>query len=298
MDYRTSKFIILLVRMIPYVFKEALFRASKLALQVHGLKKWIFLLPIFYLGILETSYSQVSLFADELEAKEGQVVDFPILISGFKDIFSMQFSLNWDTTVLEFKEVHSYTENLPQFNKESIGITGVSSGKLVVVWFDNSLQGISITDSTELIRVKFEVIGQEGEASAISFSDVPAVIEFVDASSTEVEADLVDGAITIPEILISSTKFLQSPNGMRLFQNHPNPFNKHTTIQLFFNTVEWVTFTVTDAHGRPVYSDQFRSIIGHNDIQFSNELLPAAGIYNYTIQSEAYQLSRQMILLP
>lgn len=283
--------------MIPYIYKELNFLALRLRLQVSRFKKWMLLISIFCLGFSGISFSQVLLFTDNFEANEGQVVDVPISVSGFDDIFSMQFSLNWDTTVIRFKEVHSFTESLPQFTKESIGTTEVEAGKLIVVWFDNSLQGISLADSTHLLQVKFEVIGQGGEASDILFSDIPAVIEIVDASSTVIEATLAHGVISIPETL-TSTKFLQSPNGMRLFQNHPNPFNENTTIQLYFNTVEWVTFAVTDVQGRLVYSEQFRSTIGRNDIQLSKEILPAIGIYNYTIQAKAYQLSKQMILLP
>ena len=257
--------------------------------------KLCFVLLLFF---ATNGYAQITLYADNIEAEKGQVVDIPINIIGFKDILSMQFSLNWDTTVIKFQEVHSYTEELPQFGADGVGIGSASSGNLIVVWFDNSISGISVTDSTSLLTIKFEVIGFEGEKSPIIFSDTPALIEIVDVNATIIEPDLVNGEIGIPSELSTSIQTVQAQNGMRLFQNHPNPFNKNTTIQTFFNTPEWVTFTVTDAQGKSILEKRFRSNYGTNDILISKDQLPNSGIYNYTIQSEAYRLTKQMILLP
>jgi len=260
-------------------------------------KQLVGCLSFLLLG-MSALHAQVTLYADNFTADQGQVVDVPIRVAGFNDILSMQFSLNWDTTVIKFREVHSYTESLSQFGKEQVGITDASSGNLIVVWFDNSLNGVSIEDSTSLLILKFEVIGNEGDKSPVTFSNSPAVIEIVDISSTILEPDLLHGEVLIPLGMLTSSTFLQSPNGMRLFQNHPNPFDKHTTVQASFNKPEWVTFTITDAQGKSIYKERFQSKIGPNNLQISKEILPTSGTYNYTIQSEAYQLSKQMILLP
>ena len=257
-------------------------------------KLWLIILLFF----ATNGAAQITLYADSIEAERGQIVDVPINIIGFKDILSMQFSLNWDTTVVEFQEVHSYTEELPQFGPDGVGTGAASSGRLIVVWFDNSISGISVTDSSSILTVQFEVIGNEGEKSPIIFSDTPALIEIVDVNATIIEPDLVNGEIGIPSQLSTSTQTVQAQNGMRLYQNHPNPFNKNTTIQTSFNTPEWVTFTVTDAQGKSILEKRFRSNYGTNDILISKDQLPNSGIYNYTIQADAYQLTKQMILLP
>ncbi len=297
---RTSKPIILELN-IPHLSRKAAYSLlDLLSVLVH--RRFVVILSkswfVACLFIATNGYSQITLYADTVKAEQGQVVDIPINIVGFKDILSMQFSLNWDTTVIKFQEVHSYTEELPQFGADGVGIGSASSGNLIVVWFDNSISGISVTDSSSILTVQFEVIGSVGENSSIIFSDTPALIEIVDVNATVIEPDLVNGEIEIPAALSTSTHILQAQNGMRLFQNHPNPFNKNTTIKTSFNTPEWVTFTITDALGKSILKKRFRSNYGTNDIRISKDQLPNSGIYNYTIQSESYQLTKQMILLP
>ena len=240
---------------------------------------------------------QVSLLAESIEATTGQTVSIPIKVSGFKNIFSMQFSINWDSTVLDFKEVNGFTEELPQFGQDGIGDGSAASGKLIVVWFDNSLSGINLEDSTAILTLQFQVIGEEGAKSVIRFSDSPALIEIVDASSTILETVLIEGQVAVPD-MSTATTYLQAQNGMRLFQNHPNPFHRNTTIKTSFEKAELVLFTITDAQGRLVYREQFQSSSGINHISLDKHLFPTAGIYQYTIQGSKYQLSKQMIFLP
>jgi len=281
---------IALIKAFLYTSFTGLFR-------VNNLRETTVLLSFFLLFLTTKGTGQVSLLAESVEAITGQTISIPIKVVGFKDIFSMQFSINWDSTVLDFKEVNGFTEELPQFGKDGIGDGDVASGKLIVVWFDNSLSGINLEDSTAIMILQFQVIGEEGAKSTISFSDFPALIEIVDATSTILETVLIEGQVAVPD-MSTATTYLQAQNGMRLFQNHPNPFYRNTTIKTSFEKAELVLFTITDAQGRIVHSEQFQSSRGIKHIPLPQHLFPIAGIYQYTIQGSKYQLSKQMIFLP
>lgn len=266
-------------------------------LQVIAPRKTSVILHFFLLFFVYQGTAQVSFLADSLEAATGQTVNIPIKVVGFNNIFSMQFSINWDSTVLAFKEVQGFTEELPQFGQDGIGNASVTSGELIVVWFDNSLSGINLEDSTVIMIIQFQVIGEEGSESPIRFSDSPALIEIVDATSTILETVLIEGQVVVPD-MSTATTYLQAQNGMRLFQNHPNPFYRNTTIKTSFEEAELVLFTITDAQGRIVHQEQFQSSRGIKNILLPKHLFPTAGIYQYTIQGRNYQLSKQLIFLP
>ena len=240
-----------------------------------------------------TATAQITLFSNEDIANKGEIIDFPLKVKGFNDVVSLQFFINWDTTVLAFKEVHSFTDALPQFGEDLVGVQNVSEGKLIVLWLDNSLSGVNVADSTEIIVVRFEVIGEEGTASDIVFTDTEAI----DATSTILDIEVVNGEIAVPGNTTATT-FLQAQNGMRLFQNHPNPFYKNTTIKASFTTAEWVTLTITDTYGRSVFQERFQALNGINNILIDTEKLPVAGTYTYTLRSGHHQLSKQMIVVP
>lgn len=241
--------------------------------------------------------AQITLIAGDNIAAKGETIDIPLKVKGFNDIFSLQFSINWDTTVLAFKEVHSFTEALPQFSADGVGVEDVSDGQLIVIWFDNSLTGIDVVDSTEILFLRFEVIGEEGSKSAITFTNEPALIEAVDATSTILDVEIVDGEFAVPGNTTATT-FLQAQNGMRLFQNHPNPFYENTTIKASFTTAEWVILTITDTYGRSVYVERFQALNGINNIRIDTAQLGVAGTYTYTLRSGTHQLSKQMIVVP
>lgn len=249
---------------------------------------------LIYISCLTTTATaQITLFASDDIANKGETIDFPLKVKGFNDIFSLQFSINWDTTVLAFKEVHSFTEALPQFRADGVGVEDVSEGKLIVLWIDNSLTGVDVADSTEIIVVRFEVIGEEGTTSDIVFTETEAV----DATSTILDVEVINGEIAVPGNTTATT-FLQAQNGMRLFQNHPNPFYKNTTIKASFTTAEWVILTITDTYGRSVFEERFQALNGINNILIDTEKLPVAGTYTYTLRSGHHQLSKQMIVVP
>lgn len=85
------------------------------------------------------SQAQIELTLSDISGEPGQTIEVDLSISGFTDITSMQFSINWDSTVLDFKSVGNITEVLPAFTDKEIGLVETSSGALRVAWFDNTI---------------------------------------------------------------------------------------------------------------------------------------------------------------
>ena len=242
--------------------------------------------------------AQLSLVISDVTGEKGQTVEVNISVSGFNDIGSMQFSVNWDSTVLDFKALENLSDVLPDFSEKEVGLVETSAGIVRVAWFDNTITGVTIPDDTQLFTLKFELIGESGTNSAVTITDHPIVIEFTNQAGDKVElSSVTGGAVTVPDNITAVT-FLTAQNGVTLYQNEPNPFKAATKIKAIFPTVETVQFFITDISGRIVHQNNFSSVQGENTIVIERRLLGAPGTYYYTLQSEHYQLSRKMILVP
>ena len=245
-----------------------------------------------------STFAQLSLLVSGATGQPGQVVEVGIRLVGFEGVASMQFSVNWDSTVLAFDAIENLTTQLPDFTDQQIGLAETAVGAIRVAWFDNTLRGVTLPDSTQLFTLKFRIIGEPGVSSSVSVTNTPISIEFTSADSRVLEVDeIIDGVIVIPGNSTSIT-YLEALNGMQLHQNEPNPFNTSTNIKLYFSTNEPSHFFVSDAKGAIVYDKLFDPLVGEYIINISRAILGSPGIYYYTVQSGNYHLSKKMILLP
>ncbi len=90
----------------------------------------------------------------------------------------------------------------------------------------------------------------------------------------------------------------QQPKTFILRQNYPNPFNPTTTIEYELQKHQNVTLFITDALGKRVETilNNVSQDAGVYRIKFEGGSL-ASGIYFYTIQTEMFTDTKQMILI-
>ena len=86
--------------------------------------KKLLLLSITYVLLVLPLSAQLSLAVSNVNGEKGQIVEVGIGIAGFEEISSMQFSINWDSTILDFKSVENLTTVLPDFSEKEIGFSG------------------------------------------------------------------------------------------------------------------------------------------------------------------------------
>ena len=101
----------------------------------------------------------------------GSSITVPVTVSGFSGVTSFQFTLAWDSEVLQYVDNGGY--GLAFLRGGSFGKTRVSQGKLTVGWDDEELEGKALGDGTTLFTVTFNAVGGNGSSSSLSFSDDP-----------------------------------------------------------------------------------------------------------------------------
>jgi hypothetical protein len=109
----------------------------------------------------------------------GDTICVPITVDNFVDMNSLQMTIGWDETVLDFVGLNNLTTDLPAFNAGIFNTSDMltDAGTLTMNWFDPLGNTYSLDDGSILFEICFEVIGSLGETSPIEFLDNPTMIQ-------------------------------------------------------------------------------------------------------------------------
>ncbi|MFN7115185.1 MAG: cohesin domain-containing protein [Saprospiraceae bacterium] len=130
-------------------------------------------------------------------APSGTNVCLDVTAQGYNDILFMQFSLQYDTTKLQFVSVGSF--NLSGLDINSFGLPGsgaVPRGRITVSWSDPAVQGVTIPDGTNIFQVCFKILMTTG-SSSVNFVASPTPIEIVNGNSQFVTFSSKNGTVTV-----------------------------------------------------------------------------------------------------
>lgn len=141
----------------------------------------------------------VQLLLGESIGIPGQEICLPVTCENFSNVASMQFSLNWDPSVIEYTDI--IFGNLPALSLSNFGTLGTDEGELRVSWLDPTTSGVSLPDGAPLFEICFVPAGPPG-VSQVSFSNDPIPIEFIDAQTNELDFVGSAGQIIVPTNLV------------------------------------------------------------------------------------------------
>jgi gliding motility-associated-like protein len=119
-----------------------------------------------------------------ITANAGDNITVDIVVDGFTNILSFQYSMNWNASVLDYVSVTNITTQLGGFTAANFGISNTGLGQLAVSWFDPDVSGVSLPAGTVLYSLTFQVLNTN--ATTISFSGTPTPIEVIDGGSNSI----------------------------------------------------------------------------------------------------------------
>ncbi len=173
-------------------------------------------------GVISTCVRPVSIIGSQETAFENELVCVDFTVSGFDDLTTMQYTLNWDPGQLQFESVIPNDE-IRNLGPESFGLPvepNIGPGRMTVSWsFTNfSGGGITLDDGTEFFQVCYRVVGECETDAPITFSGDPTRIEVTNT--------VVEGAniVLVPQegmVEIGAC----DPTGLTLTANCPAPAN-------------------------------------------------------------------------
>jgi hypothetical protein len=119
----------------------------------------------------------LNLWISDAEVEKGTEFCLDVTMSEIKGLLSMQYSVRWDTKILEFKSVKGFT--LPFMDENDFGVHKTSEGILTAVWIDDNLQGVNKTDGDLVYQLCFTAVGNSGDETPVRFWSSPTPFEVV-----------------------------------------------------------------------------------------------------------------------
>ena len=183
-------------------------------------------------AFISTCVTPLQLFATSTQGNTGELVSIDIKSRGFRSLSSLQFSLNWDPSILEFESVIPL-ENLPNLSISGFGTPAqpnVGPGNLTMSWsfIDSEDPGVNLGDDLSIFTVNFRIIGDCETSSAVDFSSIPTLVE---AINTTIENDQqllrsVPIRLTNGEVNVGACE----PEGLLVFADCGGPVNLNEEI--------------------------------------------------------------------
>lgn len=165
------------------------------------LKISFFFLPLLLLSFVKPSITSVedntvlTLSVPTKSAKTGETVCLDVVAGQFDQIVSMQYTMQWDKKVLQYKGVENF--KVPALNKANFGERIAKDGKLTFSWYDPNVRGITLKPGTSLYQVCFDVIGESGSKAFFQFTDYPTVTEIMKANGTFLDLNWTSGKVMV-----------------------------------------------------------------------------------------------------
>ena len=256
-----------------------------------------FLHTLAFLGFffVVSLQAQPTVDLPDITVDESQAFDVNVTVSDFEDIVSMQFTIGWDETKIDF--VNVYNLNLTGLETGNFGTSPavVDNGLLTMSWVDGTLNGVTLPDDDHILfTIRMKAKGVAGDAIPLIFADTIAIVEFVDISQTAIPVNLNEGLVTIDDSV--NAEDLENEE-VKLYPNFPNPFNEFTFLQFDIKETTETTLKITDISGKEIYSMTETYNTGFHKVKIDSSILPAPGEYIYTVQTADNQLIGKMIFV-
>lgn len=240
---------------------------------------WMMLLSLRGLGALGGGF----LFhADSVSADPGTIVVVPIRASGFDSIISIQGTIGWDSSKLDFQGVQMM--GLPSMSNANFGTSYINQGRLTFSWNEQNLTPITVADSTVLFGVAFLVTGPQGADVPVNIIGAPTLLEVVDWSYTPIGFSVRSGNVHVNVLPVCE---FPDSLGARQVGNVQADLVWYSQNAGADYTVEWGTWGFVQGNGLGTVSGT--SIAGINAVHVTG-LMPGTA-YEYYVHEQCDSLN-------
>ncbi len=245
---------------------------------------------VVLLMTLQTIRAQeTKFFAEDVTAPAGGEVSVNVRANGMADVVGLQFSVSWDTLLLEFRGISNIVlEGTPAGNFNQ---TQLDSGRIGYLLVDDSLQGFGLQDSVVLFTLDFVSLQPFAAVTALTFSEAPLSCKGMNNENIALDCNRAAGTITL-EGTNSVPVFAEDAR----FQVAPNPFTESLRVTTRLKYSGPARLEILDLSGRLLYERREQVRTGEHIFQLSASDFPATGAYIIRLVTDREQLHRKVVL--
>lgn len=143
------------------------------------------------------NFNGFGLVVESDSAMTGEQVCLDVAACNFTDILSMQYTMQFDPTIIQFDNVGNF--NLQDLSSGNFGTTMTNNGFVTVSWNDLMGQGVTVPDETVIYSICFTAIGPGGSIDTVKINSSLAQIEVTDINSggSNIGLESIDGEVKI-----------------------------------------------------------------------------------------------------
>jgi len=212
-----------------------------------------------------------------LTAGEQTILD--ITCARIKEVDAMQFTLEWDPSLLEIEPVSGTALLDGQWNTDRL-----KEGMLPVCWTKYDSEGHFGSDVILSLRVT---------AKANLLLSQTAM--HIGSRITTVEGILANGHLTQPNLTIMPVT-TEAP-ALVVYQNRPNPFTRKSILPVVLPEACNLKLEVYNVEGQLVHQESAAAAMGYNEFLFDARTLGGPGVYTCTISTATEYRTLRMIVV-
>ena len=242
---------------------------------------------MFFMSLVMPAIGQVTFIAPTKNATKGDIVGIEIRVKTRDSISALQFNLEWNPSVLEFKSVDNVT--LPNSSMDIFGLNSIAQGNLKFLWI-SATDGIKIPDSSMIFKANFKAVGDKGTSSDIKFTKMKALNPQIKSIDSTARNGLVTINMSSALGIVSDTE-----GNILLHQNIPNPVQNFTNFPFELKESGEVSLEIFDTVGRSVFQKKAFFNAGKHQIELNTEGVLQKGTYIYGIRTKRGFISRTLV---
>jgi hypothetical protein len=230
----------------------------------------------------DRSGEALEFMVNDMELTKGNTYTIPFMVKNLEDIAGYQFTLGFDKNNVEFVNI---THNNNGADAD-FGLTHLDEGMVTTSWINPT--NLPFKKMETVFQLTLKAKNNTSLNKLFKFTSDLTKAEAYNQQGTTMDVKLNYMSTTTATVEAKTDKF-------ELYQNQPNPFSRNTVVSFNLPTAAHATLTIYDQTGRIVQrmDDDFNK--GKNEVKL--EVLAAAGLYFYKLDTPEYSSTRKMILL-